>query len=88
MPAASAETQALEALRRILAEATGGAGVTLRAPEGVIAALKGAGGADATAALALQKAQDRLGLAIGLEADQTLADGQFEIIVGNGAERP
>ena len=88
VPAASAETQALEALRRILAEATGGAGVTLRAPEGVIAALKGAGGADATAALALQKAQDRLGLAIGLEADQTLADGQFQIIVGNGAERP
>jgi len=82
----SKETQALDALRRVLSEAKGGAGVMLRAPEGVIAALKGAGGTDSAAAQALSQVQDRLGLAIGLEADQTLADGQFEVIVGNGVQ--
>ncbi len=86
----SAETQALEAMRRVLSEVRGGAqggggtGVTLRAGPKVITTLKGAGGADATAVLALKQAQDRLGLAIGLEADQTLADGQYDIIIGSG----
>ncbi|MBC8338896.1 MAG: Rne/Rng family ribonuclease [Alphaproteobacteria bacterium] len=87
-PVPSVETQALEALRRVLIEASvgmgGKAGVTLRAPEGVIAALKGSGGADSPAALALTQAQDRLGLAIGLEPDHTLAEGQCDITFGNG----
>jgi len=80
----SADTLALEALRQVLSELRGAGrtGVTLRARLNVIAALQGAGGANATAALALKQAQDRLGLAIGLEADQTLADGQFDIIPG------
>lgn len=81
----SAETLALEALRRVLSEVRGGGtGVTLRAEPKVIAVLEGDGGAEAAAALALKQAQDRLGLAIGLEADQTLADGQFDIIIGGG----
>jgi len=84
----SSETQALDALRGVGSEARGEAAGTLRAPDSVIAALEGAGGADATAALALSQAQDRLGLAIGLEADQTLADGQFEVITGKGTQRP
>ena len=85
----SFETQALDLLRRVGAQARGGAGVTIKAPAGVIAALKGAGVAGTTAALALKQVQDRLGLVIGLDTEHTLADGQFDIIVGggNGAKR-
>ncbi|NQV83699.1 MAG: ribonuclease E/G [Rhodospirillales bacterium] len=84
----SFETQALDVLRRVLYEARGGVGVTIKAPAGVIAALTGGGGAGATAALALKQAQDRLGLVIELETEHTLTDGQCDIIVGNGDAKP
>ncbi|MCH8237795.1 MAG: Rne/Rng family ribonuclease [Proteobacteria bacterium] len=79
-PLKSPLTQALEALRRVLREAreAKSAALTLKAPPAVIEALKG------PAAAALKEAEERLGLAIRLVADQTLADGQCDVIPGKG----
>lgn len=82
-PSKSSLTQALEALRRVLREARetrGGKPValTLKAPPAVIEALQG------PAAAALKEAEERLGLAIRLAADQALADGQCDVIPGKG----
>ena len=79
-PLKSPLTQALEALRRVLREAREAkpAALTLKAPPAVIGALKG------PAAAALKEAEERLGLAIRLVADQTLADGQCDVVPGKG----
>jgi hypothetical protein len=86
----SVESQAIDAMRQVMSEVrscasiSGAANVLLRAPVKVIAELRGAGGDKATASIALDEAQSRLGLVINLEADQTLSDGQCEVIVSNG----
>ena len=85
----SFESQALDALRRVMfeirssARSHGVGQVLLRAPKGVIAELKGSSGHKATSAIALEEAQAKLGLAIKLEIDKNLDEGQFEVVIGN-----
>ncbi len=81
-PVKSPLTLALAALRAALSRGRGlGADVTLRVPVDVAGALNGPlnapggpGGPEA-----LKEAEQRLGLAIKVTADQNLADGQFEV---------
>ena len=85
----SSESQAINALRLVMSEVRncaqirGCAKVLLRAPLSVIAELEGFGENKSTSTIALNEAQDRLGLVIKLEPDQNLAEGQFEVIVGD-----
>jgi ribonuclease G len=74
-------TLALEALRAVLRR--GGAGVTLKAGPGVIEALSAPQG-PGSAASALRETEQRLGLAIQLDADHTLAEGRYDIVAGKG----
>ncbi len=74
-------TLALEALRAVLRR--GGAGVTLRASPDVIEALSAPEG-PGSAARALREAEERLGLAIDLAPDHTLAEGRYDIVAGEG----
>ena len=74
-------TLALEALRAVLRR--GGAGVTLKAGPGVIEALSAPQG-PGSAASALRETEQRLGLAIQLDADHTLAEGRYAIVAGEG----
>ena len=75
-------TLALEALRAVLRRG-GGTGVTLKASPDVIEALRAPEG-PGSAALALRQAEQRLGLAIGLARDHTLAEGRYDIVAGEG----
>ena len=90
----SPESQAIDALRRVISEvrdcaqSCGVGQVLLRAPLSVIAELEGSGGEKATATIALGEAQARLGITLKLEADQNLAEGQFEVIVGYRENKP
>ena len=74
-------TLALEALRAAVHR--GGAGVTLKATPDVIEVLNAPEG-PGSAATALREAEERLGLAIRLDADHTLAAGQYDIVAGEG----
>jgi ribonuclease G len=75
-------TLALEALRAVLRRG-GGTGVTLKASPDVIEALRAPEG-PGSAALALRQAEQRLGLAIGLARDHTLAEGRYDIVAEEG----
>ena len=82
-PLKSPLTQAFEALRRVFREARETregkpAALTLKAPPAVIEALQGP-------AAALKETEDRLGLAIRLAADQSLADGHCVVVPGKEA---
>jgi len=77
-PVKSALTAALEAVRAVLKQGTGAAAVTLKAPPVVIEVLKAPG----TGETAIRQAEERLGLAITLEADQTFQIGQFDVVTG------
>jgi len=69
-------TVALEALRGVLREARGRGGApALRASPAVIAALEG------PARAAKAEAEAALGVAIALEADHTLGQGRWEVVV-------
>ena len=74
-------TLALEALRAVLRRR--GPGVTLKASPDVIEVLSAPQG-PGSAALALRQAEERLGLAIGLAPDHTLAEGRYDIVAGEG----
>jgi ribonuclease G len=86
----SSESQAIDSLRQVMSEVrssahiSGVANVLLRAPKRVVAVLEGKDGERTTATIALDEAQSRLGLAIKLEVNQNLSDGQCEVIVSNG----
>ena len=85
----SSESQAIDALRRVMSEVwdcaqrRGGAKVLLRAPVSVIAELEGSSGGKSTAIIALGEVEARLGITLTLEADQSIAEGEFEVIVGD-----
>ena len=87
--AKSYESQALDALRHVMyevrncAQSRGVADVLLQAPLKVIENIKGGGSAE----IACKEVENRLGITIRLEVDQTFSDGQFEVVVGNGEER-
>ncbi len=78
-PVKSALSQALEALRAVLRQGRGAAQVTLGASGAVIGALRDPNGPGPAA---LKEAEERLGLAIILVPDQTLAAGGYDIVVG------
>ena len=79
--ARSAETVALEALRRVLAEARARPGAPLRltAAPAVIEVLRGPAGA------ALGEVEERLGRSLELDADGKLGRGQFDVATARGA---
>ncbi len=74
-------TLALEALREVVRR--GGAGVSLKASPAVIEVLSAPEG-PGSAAMALREAEERLGLAIQLDADHTLGEGRYDIVAGEG----
>ncbi len=74
-PQKSPLTLALEALRGALREGPGAAkGLVLKTSPVVADALKG------PAAAALKEAEEKLGLAINPAADQTFADGEYDVV--------
>ncbi len=81
-PVKSPLSQALEALRAVLRQGPGHGGaaqVTLRASRAVIGALADPNGPGPAA---LKETEERLGLAITLIPEQTLAAGGYDIVVG------